>query len=211
MCKINWNLKKSVIFLILACAFSVGIARVTALSQMQQQVAEKVIRFHVLAHSDKAIDQELKLAVRDQVGAYVGSQLVGVEDLNESRQIIYEQLDEIESRAREVLRENGCEYAVTASLENHYFPEKTYGKAVFPPGQYEALRVVIGDGKGRNWWCVLYPNMCFSGNLYQVDASTGTEELQKVLTPDEYKMIMESKDYEICFRFQELWESLKSM
>lgn len=202
----KWNLKKSIFLLCLAALFTISVSRILSLHQVQQQVADKVIRFHVLAHSDSAKDQELKLAVRDQVGTYVGQQLEGVTNVEESRTIIEEHLEEIEDCAAEVIAEQGYSYTVSARLENCHFPFKSYGNAVFPPGEYQALRVVIGEGKGKNWWCVLYPNLCFSGSLYKVDEEASTRELQKVLTPEEYKMIMENKEYEISFRFQEVLE-----
>lgn len=204
----TWNLKKSIFLLCVAVLFTVSISRMISLHQMQQQVADKVIRFHVLANSDSAKDQELKLAVRDQIGTYVGHQLEGVSDIEESRIIIENHLDEIEDCAAEVIKEQGYNYTVSASLETCRFPLKSYGNAVFPPGEYQALRVVIGEGQGKNWWCVLYPNLCFSGSLYKVDEESSTQELQKVLTPEEYKMIMENKEYEMSFRFQTMLEEI---
>ena len=206
----NNNLKKSIILLCLAVAFSLLVTHFISLHQMQQQVADKVIRFHVLANSDSSDDQELKLAVRDQVGVYVGEQLEDVTTLEEGREVIAQHLEEIEDCASQVIKEQGYDYAVSASLENCYFPIKAYGDAIFPPGEYQALRVVIGEGEGKNWWCVLYPNLCFSGSLYQIDEEISTEELQKVLSPQEYKMIMESKEYEVGFRFQEIFQEIFS-
>lgn len=202
--KFHWSLKKCIIFLCLAVIFAVSVSRFVALHQMQQQVAGKVIRFHVLANSNSDADQELKLAVRDSVGTYLGEQLEAAEDVSDGKTIITEHLEDIEACAEAEIARWGYDYPVTASLETCYFPIKAYGKAVFPPGNYQALRVVIGEGDGKNWWCVLYPNLCFSGNLYQIDEDASTEKLQTVLTPEEYKMIMENKEYEISFRIQEV-------
>lgn len=206
-----WSLKKSIFLFILALLFVLGVYKITSVHQVQMQVADKVLRFHVLANSNRSEDQELKLAVRDCVGTYVREELAPADSLEESCQLLNQHLADIEACAMEVIREQGYDYTVTASLETCFFPEKTYGRAVFPPGNYKALRVVIGEGSGRNWWCVLYPNLCFSGNLYQVDETSGAEELQKVLAPEEYKMIMENKEYQISFRLQELWEKRKGM
>lgn len=202
----QWPLKRSIFLLVLALLFTVGTCRIIELHQLQQQVAGKVLRFHVLANSNSAVDQELKLAVRDQVGAYIGEQIATAQSIDESRQIVSLHLDEIQSCAEEVIKKQGFDYSVNVSLADSFFPEKTYGSAVFPPGEYQALRVVIGEGQGRNWWCVLYPNLCFSGHLYQVDEASESEELQKVLAPEEYKLIMEEKNYQISFRFLELLE-----
>ena len=205
-----WTLKKSMLFLCLAVIFALCVSHLVALHQMQKQVAEKVIRFHVLANSDSSSDQELKLQVRDRVGTYVGAWLETVDSQEEGRQVIQSHLADIEDLARTVIQEQGYDYTVSASLENCYFPIKAYGKAIFPPGEYQALRIVIGQGEGKNWWCVLYPNLCFSGSLYQIDETASTEELQKVLTPEEYKMIMENKEYEISFRLYEVFSLLKN-
>ena len=202
----KWNLKRSLLFFLAALVFAVGVGRITAVCQMQTQVADKVLRFHVLANSNAPEDQELKLAVRDQVGTYVGAWLSDSDSLTESHRILESHLKEIETCAQKVILEQGYEYDVTASLETCFFPEKKYGSAVFPAGNYQALRVVIGEGKGKNWWCVLYPNLCFSGNLYQVSEDGAKEELQKVLDPEEYKMIMEKKNYQISFRFLEFFD-----
>ena len=199
----QWTLKKSVIFFCLAALFTVSVGHFVSFHQMQIQLAEKVIRFHVLANSDSSEDQELKLAVRDRVGTYLGEQLESAADVSEGRDIISAHLEEIEACAREEIASQGYDYPVTASLESCYFPVKAYGKAVFPAGNYQALRIVIGEGEGKNWWCVLYPNLCFSGSLYQIDEDASTEKLRTVLSPEEYKMIMENKEYEIGFRFQE--------
>ncbi len=203
--KSKWTIKNSILFFLLAAVFAIGVCRGVSLYQMQQQVANKVIRFHVLANSDSAADQDLKLAVRDQIGTYLGKQLEHVTDVSEGRKVIEDSLNEIEAYARAEILRQGYDYPVSASLETCYFPTKTYGKATFPSGDYQALRVVIGEGRGKNWWCVLYPNLCFSGSLYQIDDEASTKELQTVLSPEEYKMIMENKEYEIGFRIREVF------
>lgn len=200
----KWSIKRCILFFILAALFAITVSRMVSLHQMQQQVADKVIRFHVLANSDSSQDQELKLAVRDRVGTYLGEQLASAEDVADGKAIITAHLEEIEACAAEEIARWGYDYPVTASLETCYFPIKAYGKAVFPPGNYQALRVVIGEGEGKNWWCVLYPNLCFSGSLYQIDEDASTQKLQTVLSPEEYKLIMENKEYEIGFRIREM-------
>ncbi len=203
----KWSIKRSLLFFAAAVVFAIGVGRITTMCHMQMQVADKVLRFHVLANSNSEEDQELKLAVRDQVGTYVGAKLSNSDNLSESCLILENHLNEIEACAKKVILEKGYDYDVSARLETCFFPEKAYGNAVFPAGNYQALRVVIGEGKGKNWWCVLYPNLCFSGNLYQV-SEDGTEKLQKVLAPEEYKLIMENKNYQISFRFQEFFDRI---
>lgn len=200
--------KKEITFLFVAIAFFLVSMYQLHLEETKQQIAGKVLRFHVLANSDCAEDQALKLAVRDQVGTYVGAQLSGATSLEESQELLIAHLDDIEQCAQEEIDRHGYHYDVTASLESTYFPEKAYGKASFPAGEYQALRVVIGEGAGKNWWCVLYPNLCFMGNLYQVDEEAGAEKLKQVLSPEEYQLVMESKDYEIKSKLVEIMEEI---
>ncbi len=169
--------------------------------QVQLGIADKVIRFHVLANSDSTEDQELKLKVRDAVGLMMKDRLQSAETVDESRRIIKQSLGDIETCAKEVILREGYAYEVEASLANSSFPVKTYGTASFPAGTYEALRVVIGAGEGHNWWCVMYPNLCFAGSMYEVDEERSKQQLREVLSPEEYETVMEDGDYQVRFRF----------
>ena len=168
--------------------------------RLQQGIAQKVLRFHVRANSDSAKDQELKLKVRDAVGAYMQKKLEHVTDLESCKQAAQKELPEIVRIAELTLRENGCQDTVTAKLEEAPFPQKSYGAYIFPGGTYQALNVVIGSGKGHNWWCVLYPNMCFHGAVYEVVDKDSQEELRRVLSPEEYETVLRSGNYRIKFK-----------
>ena len=169
--------------------------------QLAEHLSEKILRFHVLANSDSEEDQELKLKVRDAIGIYMQQELAGVNGLAESKDIVQQDMTDIVKKAEEVVREQGYSYEVTASLAQVDFPRKTYGEYSFPAGEYEALQVVIGQGKGKNWWCVMYPNMCFFNSTYEVVEEEAGESLQQVLTAEEYAAIMESGDYEVKFKW----------
>lgn len=179
-----------------ACIVLMGVIRT---EQIQQNMAKKVLRFHVLANSDEQEDQELKLKVRDAVGTLMSEKLVTSGSLEDSRKIVQENLTEIEQTAEETIRQEGYNYPVQASLAECSFPEKTYGEFTFPAGEYEALRVVIGEGEGHNWWCVMYPNLCFSGSMYEVDEQSG-ETLREVLTEEEYAAVLEEGNYKVKFK-----------
>jgi stage II sporulation protein R len=125
----------------------------------QQSISENVLRFHILANSDSSDDQALKLQVRDRVLEYV--QNLEAVDLLDKRLAIFKNLKKIEQIASDVVLENGFDYEVAASLGSSQFPTKIYGDISLPTGIYEALRVEIGDAGGANWWCVVYPNICF--------------------------------------------------
>lgn len=170
---------------------------------IQQQLARKVLRFHVLANSDSAKDQELKLKVRDAIGGYMRERVPACKDKEESKKRITEHLEEIEEVAMDVLVKEGYFYEVEAYLTECNFPVKTYGEYTFPAGNYEALQVIIGEGKGQNWWCVLYPNMCFENSIYEVVDDKAKDALRQVLDENEYEAVLESGKYEIRFRFLE--------
>lgn len=171
--------------------------------RMTEEIAGKVIRFHVLANSDTQADQDLKLKVRDAIGSYMQPRLLGISDIETSRRIIKENLPEIAETAEGIIAQEGYTYDVDASLTVTDFPEKTYGDYTFPAGRYEALEVVIGNGGGHNWWCVMYPNLCFFNSAYEVVNTEAEKSLQRALTPEEYKTLMEGKNYEVRFAIAE--------
>jgi stage II sporulation protein R len=159
---------------------------------LQRAIAGKILRFHVLAASDSEADQELKLKVRDAVGSYMEVQLAGADSRQKCEEIVSDYMDEIISVAKETVVQEGYDYDVTASLAEVDFPVKKYGSYTFPAGKYEALEVVIGQGEGHNWWCVMYPNMCFSGSVYEIVEEDADEALRQVLTREEYKEVFSS-------------------
>ena len=173
----------------------------TRQARLRQEISDKVLRFHVLANSDSEADQNLKLAVRDAVGSFMQEKLTDVENLEECELVVRQSLGEIEEAAAETIAENGYDYDVTAELEHTSFPVKNYGSYTFPAGDYEALRIVIGEGNGHNWWCVMYPNMCFQGSMYEVIDEKAETSLQEVLTQEEYDSIIEDSDYKIQFKY----------
>ena len=169
--------------------------------QLQQEIAEKIVRFHVRANSDSEEDQQLKLAVRDAVGSLMGGRLAGVSDKTACEDKIEESLGEVVTVAERVIADAGYDYSVTASLEMVDFPVKTYGDYTFPAGNYEALTVNIGEGEGHNWWCVMYPNMCFAGSVYEVVDTEAEESLRQVLSEEEYSKVFSEGDYQVQFRY----------
>lgn len=180
---------------------------------LQQGIAEKILRFHVLAASDTKEDQKLKLKVRDAVGVYMEEELADALNKSESEELVRLHLGEIEAVAEQTIKEAGYDYPVTASLAYVEFPEKTYGAYVFPAGTYEALEVVIGEGKGHNWWCVMYPNLCFSGSVYEVVDEEAEERLREVLSMEEYEAVFSSGNVRVEWKslafFKELVSDLK--
>ncbi len=167
---------------------------------LQQSIASKILRFHVLADSDSESDQELKLMVRDAIGELMEPKLKTVSDITTTEQIVEQSIPEIVATAEQTLSEHGCDKTVTAELTSTHFPVKSYGSYTFPEGEYEALEVVIGSGEGHNWWCVLYPNMCFRDSVYEIVDEEAGEALKKVLDSEEYEDVFESGNYEVQWK-----------
>jgi stage II sporulation protein R len=170
---------------------------------LQQSIAKKILRFHILANSDSDEDQAVKIKVRDAVGQMMEAKLSGSNGLAETEQIVEENLDEIVEVAEQTLQESGYAYGATAKLATVDFPVKTYGDYTFPAGEYEALQVTLGEGQGHNWWCVLYPNMCFQGSVYEVVDESSDEALREVLSVDEYADVFDHGKLQIRFKFLE--------
>lgn len=155
-----------------------------------EEIAEKLIRFHVIANSDGEADQSLKLKVRDEVLKYIQPILKESESVEQSRKILNEKNHEILKIAEKVIKDNGYDYKVESTLSNEYFPVKTYGNITLPQGQYEAYRIIIGNGEGQNWWCVMFPPICFVDITKGEVAYEETEkEMKSVLNEEEFNMV----------------------
>lgn len=156
-------------------------------------VPDKIIRLHVVANSDSPEDQQLKLFVRDEVITGMSGKLEDLKDINEVRTAIEESIEEIEAIAREAIAKSGKNYGVEAALTKTDFPTKVYGNLTLPAGSYQALNIVIGSGRGKNWWCVMFPPLCFIDVAHGVTAEETMNELKKSLTEEEYKLLLSSR------------------
>ena len=172
----------------------------------QAALADKVVRLHVLANSDTQEDQALKLAVRDAVLAAADGVVPPGAELEEAEQALTQALPAIADAGARVVGEQGYSYPVTASLEHDvWFPTKEYTDFAFPAGEYTALRVTIGEGGGRNWWCVVFPPLC----LGSVTENTAETALEGGLEDREVSLITgEDEGYLVKFRALELWNEL---
>lgn len=125
-----------------------------------KDLTESVIRLHVVADSDEAAAQELKLKVRDQVNSFLSREMSALHTRQEAEAYLSEHLEEIRQTAREALEREGCSDELTVTLEKEKFGRRDYDTFSLPAGRYEALRITIGSGGGRNWWCVVFPALC---------------------------------------------------
>lgn len=190
---------------ILAAAFLLNFGAVKAHGIMLQQgIAEEVLRFHVLANSDSEEDQRIKYLVRDEVIAWLGEEMEGKKDYGKEAalQFLSGHLAQLEQMADKVLGEEGAAYRSEASVEDCYFPARTYGECTFPAGWYKALRIRLGEAEGQNWWCVLYPRLCFSDCLHGVVEEDQMQQLEEVLTVEEYESLLRKPgEWKIAFRW----------
>jgi len=157
---------------------------------------ENLIRLHVLANSDSTADQELKLKVRDAVIAYLAPYLEGVIEKTAAEQIVVEHKQKLITLATEVISANGATYPVDLQVGMFDFPIKSYGNLVLPAGKYEAVRILIGQAEGKNWWCVLFPPLCF------IDITNATAIPGKVLTDNKEQ---QNEHIEFKSKIAELW------
>lgn len=169
----------------------------------QEALAEEVFRFHVTANSDDPEDQELKLKVRDAVIARMKTEMGKAPErsVEATRRWAWEHLDEIEETARDVIRREGFRYDARAEVTRCYFPDKRYGDLLFPAGTYQALKISLGNAGGQNWWCVLYPALCFTDPVCAVVDEDGKKELEEALSEEEYEMITASTKFKIKWFF----------
>ncbi len=178
------------------------------LNREQSALSEKVIRLHVIANSDSAQDQALKLQVRDAVIRESEGWCVGCGDAQSARAALEGRLDDISKAASRVVSEKGYSYPVTVTLEdNVWFPTRSYDDFSLPAGNYTALRLIIGEGKGKNWWCVLFPPLCLGAVSETVEDTASSAGLN---SSDVSLITGDSEGYIIKFKAIELWEELKA-
>ncbi len=173
--------------------------------RIQKEIADNIIRFHIRAASDSEEDQRLKLKVKDAVVKYMKGQLADADSLDEARNILYDDTDSIRELALKVIKDEGYAYDVNVYFERSYFPMKTYGDMSFPPGEYEAFRVDIGEADGKNWWCVLFPPLCFVDQTYTIVPDDTKNMFRNVLSDEAYDAItmhdLENDDYQVGFKY----------
>ncbi len=193
-------------FLILTLALIAGLFPVHG----EGEIYDTVVRLHVLANSDSDEDQALKLLVRDRILEVVAPAVENCSSQSEAIAAIGEIMDEIELAAEEVVRSEGFDYDVTVTIGEEYYPTKTYESCAFPKGEYVSLQVGIGDAKGQNWWCCLFPTLCLSAASDDSSKSNEDAFVSAGLTSEQYKIITEtgSAKYKIRFKILETIQGL---
>lgn len=173
--------------------------------KISRGLEENIIRLHVVANSDSQEDQALKTDVKNAVVEYMASKLKGSSDINESKEIIDANIENIRELVCKTIKTYEKNYQVEIDTGKFPFPTKTYGDISLPAGNYQALRIKIGKGEGSNWWCVLFPPLCFVDVTHGAVPDSVKEELRNNLTEEEYGIITTAdseKDIPIKIRFK---------
>lgn len=161
---------------------------------LQKKIAHSVLRFHVIANSDSEADQALKLKVRDSILHELQTGLSDISSIAQAKQYVASQFQKIENTSIYTIRENGYSYSVKAFIKKRYFPVKTYGDLTFPAGYYDALCVEIGKAAGHNWWCVLFPSLCFEDATTATVPDDSKKKLKDALTENEYNSLKQQNN-----------------
>ena len=176
---------------------------ITGFAGQCETISDRVLRVHVLANSDSQEDQALKLKVRDKVLECSAYMLDDAQDLNQAEALTEQNLQDIQKVAQEEVYRQGYDYPVKVELTNMHFNTRVYETVTLPAGEYDALRVSIGEAQGHNWWCVMFPPMC-------LPAAEESKELQDVLDPAQIEIVEGGSQYEVKFKTIEVLEDIKS-
>lgn len=218
---INWIQKDKKIIAVSLCSgllitAAAGIYHTKAYSEtIQTGIADSVVRFHVLANSDTQEDQGLKLQVRNAVLSSMKERMETCETKEETKEVLSASLEEIKETALKEIHKNGFDYTVKVFLSKDLFPVKTYGTITFPGGMYDALRIEIGEAQGRNWWCVMFPPMCFVDAACEEVTQESKTKLKGVLSTEEYEIVASADTPkqltpQIKFKIVEWWQEKKA-
>lgn len=195
------NLKMVIILSFLLFLYT-SICAISYAQNVSTDIANSVFRLHVLANSDREEDQNLKLMVRDKLLDYMNSICSNCHSKQEAISLVEENKDTFQQIAIDTIKEQGYSYSVKINIGNFEFPTKNYGDISLPAGYYDALRVEIGEAKGQNWWCVMFPPLCF------VDVSSGVvpdeskELMENNLSEEEFALVSQEENNEIQFKFK---------
>lgn len=179
---------------------------ITYAKSAKSEISENILRLHIIANSNSEYDQALKIKVRDEIVKQASSLFSNSLSIEETKEIAKSNLDLFEEIALNTLKSENCSDTVHAEIGNFSFPTKSYGSVVLPSGSYDAVRIVIGEGKGENWWCVMYPPLCLVDGVVEMKPESKAY-LKENLSEEEFSLITESEapEFEIKFKLLELF------
>ena len=203
-------MKKYLLLLIVSVSFLL-LSAYSYVNAVSNNLADSVFRLHVIANSDSEEDQNLKYKVRDSLIEYMNTLTNDMNTKDDVIKIAKEHIQDFKNIAQNVVKENGYDYEVNIEIGNFSFPTKTYGDISFPAGFYDALKVEIGKAEGQNWWCVMFPPLCFVDVTSGVVPEESKENLEENLGDEEYSIISDTEENgftSIKFKIIEFFESI---
>lgn len=206
--KINTRFKQLIILILLLALF-VLVSAASYTNAVCTDIQNSVFRLHVIANSDSIEDQNLKYKVRDRVIDYINEISKGATSKEEVMQVAKNNVDNINTIAMQTIKDNNFNYSVNVNVGNYIFPSKKYGDITLPPGYYDALKIEIGEAKGQNWWCVMFPPLCFVDVTSGIVPDTSKEQIKESLSDEEFDLVSgKSADVEIKFKIVEVLQNL---
>lgn len=195
----NHSKVKMVIILTFLFFVYTTICAISYANNVSTDIADSVFRLHVIANSDSDVDQNLKYTVRDKLLEYMNTLCADCTSKKEAISIANEHIEDFKQIALDTIKNEGFNYSVNVQIGNFEFPTKHYGDISLPSGYYDALRVEIGEAKGQNWWCVMFPPLCFTDVSSGIVPEESKEDLENALTDEEFSIV---SDNDSNFGFQ---------
>lgn len=197
-------MKKIKIILILIILFTIFIftCAYSYVSAISDNLYNSIFRLHVIANSDSEEDQNLKYIVRDNLINYINENCKDFSSKDDVVQYANNHIEEIKKIAENTVKQNGFNYPITIEIGKFDFPTKSYGDISFPSGLYDALRVKIGKSAGKNWWCVMFPPLCFVDTTTGIVSNSSKESLQETLSEENYKVVSDTESTDITIKFK---------
>lgn len=191
-----------ILALIFGCLFVYGYS-------VHADLSDELLRLHIIANSDSEYDQELKIKVRNEIINMSQNDFAGVTDKKECRKTILASKEKIKDAADKILAENGADYTARVSFEKLYIPRKTYDGIILPEGSYDGVVIRLGNAEGKNWWCVVYPPLCFTESVCGELSDEAKEYLKSTLSEESYSLITcEGMNIEYKFKIVEILQQL---
>lgn len=198
-----FKVEKAVLLGLMITVIAASLSSFSVFAKQCSDIRGKVLRLHIIANSDSKADQQLKLSVRDRILRESQELFIAADNKEEAEENVREKLPEIKKIAQDEVKREGFNYKVNAQLVNMYFTTRKYDNITLPAGYYDAVRITIGEAKGHNWWCVLFPSLCIPAS-----SEEQKQEISDVLSPDEENIVENSDkpDIKIKFKVVELFE-----
>ncbi len=199
-------MKRKIFTWCIIVVFLLAASVVVFCERMHDGIASGIVRLHIIANSDKECDQKIKLLVKD---AIVSSQKEIFKD-GIKKTLNKEEKEKIKELALKILKEQGVSYGASVETGKFYFPTKKYENITLPAGEYDAVRVVLGTGDGQNWWCVMYPPLCFNSSAIGKADEESLNILKESMTEFEYGIVTEESIKIVpAFKLVEIWQTVK--